>query len=104
MRLKSSRFGALHILANLNDVRNVHNAFGKSALFEKRSQFAAIEGRVDRLEEFCANLGVGAVAHRLDEQFAQRFIVEGRLAKNVENLELDNVTIIGNEGETFIID
>lgn len=74
--LEPAGVGALHLLADPGHVGQVHRVGGERLLLEQGQQMVVVHGGVDDAVEPGAHLWVIAVADRLDEQLAQRLLVE----------------------------
>ncbi len=79
MGLEPPGFGTLHVLADRPDPGHVHRVVGQGAAFDQLPKVLAVEGLVDDLEEAASDLGAVAVADRVQQQFAQRPVLERQL-------------------------
>ena len=80
MRLELMGFHALHILADSHDPIHVHRALGQSVFVEESLKRLAVERVVNHLIEPAPYVLLVVIAHRLDEQFAQGFVIESQFA------------------------
>ena len=76
VRLEPAGVGALHVLADRCDPRRVHRVVDQGALVEQLLEVLAVDRAVDGLVEPRLDLGSLAVADGLDQQVAQRLLVE----------------------------
>jgi hypothetical protein len=64
---------------------------GQCPLFEQVPKLGLIEGVGDNLGQPCPYLGQFAVAHSLDQEFAQGAALKHHLAKDIEDLPAQRV-------------
>ncbi len=93
VRLEAAGLGALHVFADAADGRRVHAVAGERALVEEVAAALAVDDVVDDLLEPGPDLGLVAVADRLDEQLAQRLVAE-ELAQDVEDAAAEGLALL----------
>ena len=86
MRLQFMCFATLHILADLHDLADIHGIFCERVFFDQGAQLIFVKGMIHDLVQSRTHGRIVAIAYSLDEQIAQRTIVEGHLAKDIKNL------------------
>ena len=89
-RRASARSMSSRICAHL---AHVHRVTRQRPLLEQLAQVLAVQRVVHHLEEPGADLGLVAVADRLQQQFAQRPVLEGHLAEHVEDLAAQRLAL-----------
>ena len=70
IRLEAAGLHALHFLADDADRADVHHVFGKGAFLQQLKQCLRVEGNIHVVIESGLHVGVTAVAHGFDKQFA----------------------------------
>ena len=86
VRLEASRLGALHVLPDAMNATGIHGVVGQRLVVEQVADLVRVERPGDDLCQTGAHLRLIAVAHRLDQQIAQRAALELELAEDVEDL------------------
>src|ERR1700722_19717575 len=76
VRLKTPRFRALHVLANLHYFGSIHAVVGERALFEKFLTMLSISQVIHDLMETRLHFRPVAVANRFDKQVAEALFAE----------------------------
>ena len=94
VRLKSARLHALHVGTDRRDAVYVHRVLGQRVFVQQLLQLCAVEAGVDDLIQPITHLLLVPVANRLDEEVAQRSVLEGEFAEHVEHLAMQCLTLL----------
>ncbi len=104
MRLEPPRFSPFHVLPDLADVGDVHGIVAQRPPFEELADMLPIEGVVHLLEQPGLDLGLVAVSDRLQQQLAQRPVLEPQGAEDVEDLSPQGLALLRDLFEQPLID
>ena len=87
--LQSMYFATCNGLIDIRDFFNIQHVFGQRPFTQKIFQLVRIETFIDDAVQSLNNFRVVAVTNCLNEQFAQRLVVERNFAENVKNFSTE---------------
>ena len=94
IRLEFQRIDARHGLFDAGDGGRVESVFGQGALTEQLTNFCRVERFIHEVVQSIGGNGIVAVTDRLDDQLAQRLIVERNFAENVKDLAAESIALV----------
>ena len=92
--LKLVGFHAFHLFTDRHDFMDIHAVFGEGMVFDQLTNRFRIKGFIDDLVQSLSDFGVVAITDGFDEQVAERFVVEGDVAKHIKDLAIEGFALL----------